>query len=53
MKKRFWKGLGGILLMLAVLFITYPSKVQAAQNEFIKGMDLSSLEAVLDSGAVF
>lgn len=53
MKKRFWKGLGGLFLMLVVLFMTYPGKVQAAQNEFIKGMDLSSLEAVLDSGAVF
>lgn len=53
MKKRVWNSVRSMVLMLLVLFLMYPQKVQAAGNEFIKGMDLSSLEAILDSGAVF
>ncbi len=53
MKKRIWNSVRSMILMMLVLLIMYPQKVQASGNEFIKGMDLSSLEAVLDSGAVF
>lgn len=53
MKKRLWNSLRSMILMLMILFLMHPQKVQASGNEFIKGMDLSSLEAVLDSGAVF
>ena len=53
MKKRLWNGLRGVFLAMIFAFLLNPGNVYAAQNEFIKGMDLSSLEAVLDSGAVF
>lgn len=54
MKSKFQNYVKGILATLTVVALSNSGVVYGAtEDEFIKGMDLSSLEAIEDAGAVF
>lgn len=55
MKNKFKNCIKMIFALLAVILFcdTATVKASATEDEFIKGMDLSSLEAIEDAGGVF